>query len=67
MPNLNKLSREPRRVTQNNHMSGKSFRPKRLKEIMNLVPIILSMSTKPKKYEEKTLAGHKMDTKDPEP
>ena len=43
MPNLGKFSRDLRGITQNNYMPRKGFKLKRLKEIMNPVPIVLSM------------------------
>ena len=54
MPNLGEFPRDSGGITQQNHVPRKGFRPEWLEKIMNLVPIILSMLTKPE-YMQKGL------------
>ena len=53
MPNLGEFLRDSGGITQYNHVPRKGFRPKQLEEVMNLVPIILSTSTKPEHVEKR--------------
>ena len=48
MPYMGKLFRKPGGVTQQNHMPRKMFRLKKIKEIMNPMPIILGTYIEPK-------------------
>ena len=47
MPNLGKFLRDSGGITQDNHVPRKGLRPEWLKEVMNPVPVILSMFVKP--------------------